>query len=1082
MGEVEDARARIIDYWRTVELFSPQSVDPVSRVNRVFRVDADKPLPWERGHPIQAETLPPDRVWRHTVYLGIFQLDDVLDLLEEVFPSPPEAYNERRPGASAVAALEVSHDGRPLLGSETLSSCTWATGRALRLGPKAPEWLAGLDRDQLRLREACEEMFAVDEDDDLPAGLGPDDAEVGRPLSAEDLRGCRNVVVDMIGLASVKARRAVKAPLVSHEIRIRSQVVGRKRAYRGDDSDFLNSFVADDLHRVATAVREGDSTPALDEYLRPDGEGVPGRIDVEDGAAGLRAVYDTVAPARVPLGRWPADVDHPLALGQQFAVNQILSSLGDSRGVFGVNGPPGTGKTTMLRDLVAALIVGRAEQLAALPQPAQAFAAPVEYRTSEHDRRVATVQPALTGYEMVVASSNNAAVENVTREIPGAEAIAPGWDAEVHALDHHCDIATAVLNADDLGSDPGSWDPAWGLVAAPLGNRRNCTRFANAFWWGDDGDPKRGKPARPAMRHLINLCATSPPAPGAWRAAVDAYRAAHHEVQQLQEARGEAAEAVGALAPARQEVERAAAAVGEARAQAGGARAGLSSHEALLPGLEAALDRARAREVHHRQSEHPGVLAVVLSLGRALTRWRADHAPLVEQTRAADRALEAAHPEVVRSTAAVAAADHAVREGEGRLDDAGKRLDAVTRVVDRARGVLDTSLPDDTWWEPGQRQRRELRAPWTDPAWNSARTRLLLAALALHKSFLQHAAAKLRPGLQTAIDIMSGRASPDLSEDVARAAWQTFFLVVPVVSTTFSSVGRLFTHLGPESLGWLLVDEAGQATPQSAVGALWRSRRMVAVGDPLQLEPIVTLPFTAQDAIRIEHGVAKTWLPSHTSVQQLADRRTPVGTTLPGADPMHPVWVGAPLKVHRRCDEPMFGIVNDLVYDGMMIHATQRGPGPSVFDGLPISTWYDVVGGENVGHWIPAEGAWLKRLLHRIAGQGIHLGDVMVIAPFRDVAREIDGIIRSDGAYEPLLGGTIHRAQGREADVVVLVLGGDPARPGAKEWAASKPNLVNVAVSRARRRLYVVGHRDDWRTRNYFGTLAERLRHKAVPG
>ena len=30
--------------------------------------------------------------------------------------------------------------------------------------------------------------------------------------------------------------------------------------------------------------------------------------------------------------------------------------------------------------------------------------------------------------------------------------------------------------------------------------------------------------------------------------------------------------------------------------------------------------------------------------------------------------------------------------------------------------------------------------------------------------------------------------------------------------------------MGQDSLGWLLIDEAGQATPQSAAGAIWRSK------------------------------------------------------------------------------------------------------------------------------------------------------------------------------------------------------------------------------------------------------------------
>ena len=56
------------------------------------------------------------------------------------------------------------------------------------------------------------------------------------------------------------------------------------------------------------------------------------------------------------------------------------------------------------------------------------------------------------------------------------------------------------------------------------------------------------------------------------------------------------------------------------------------------------------------------------------------------------------------------------------------------------------------------------------------------------------------------------------------------------------------------------VDEAGQATPQNAVGALWRCQRAVIVGDPQQLEPITTVPFRAEQAIREHYGVEEEWL------------------------------------------------------------------------------------------------------------------------------------------------------------------------------------------------------------------------------
>ncbi len=59
--------------------------------------------------------------------------------------------------------------------------------------------------------------------------------------------------------------------------------------------------------------------------------------------------------------------------------------------------------------------------------------------------------------------------------------------------------------------------------------------------------------------------------------------------------------------------------------------------------------------------------------------------------------------------------------------------------------------------------------------------------------------------------------------------------------------------------------------------------------------------------------------------------------------------------------------------------------------------------------------------------------------------------------------GTVHTFQGKEAQAVILLLGAPSAlQNGARQWATSNVNLLNVAVSRAKQNFYVVGNRKLW--------------------
>ncbi len=266
---------------------------------------------------------------------------------------------------------------------------------------------------------------------------------------------------------------------------------------------------------------------------------------------------------------------------------------------------------------------------------------------------------------------------------------------------------------------------------------------------------------------------------------------------------------------------------------------------------------------------------------------------------------------------------------------------------------------------------------------------------------------------------------------------------IPVISTTFASFGRMFKNLNENSIGNLFIDEAGQALPQASVGAIFRSKKVMVVGDPSQIKPVLTLDSNVLTLIGRYYKVDEKFVSADASTQTIVD-----ATSQYGFQKNEDEWIGIPLWVHRRSNYPMFTISNEISYDGLMVQGKPEDKSQGT------SHWYDSTGKAN-DKFVKEQADLLKSLIDKRLREDPGLAEeIYVISPFRNVAYKLAQALdkmnftkRENGKITNI--GTVHTFQGKEAKIVYFVLGADSNSSGAARWAVSDPNMMNVAATRA---------------------------------
>ena len=299
------------------------------------------------------------------------------------------------------------------------------------------------------------------------------------------------------------------------------------------------------------------------------------------------------------------------------------------------------------------------------------------------------------------------------------------------------------------------------------------------------------------------------------------------------------------------------------------------------------------------------------------------------------------------------------------------------------------------------------------------------------------------------------------------------FNTIPAHSDRFKrAIGNSFRHLR----GWactaltadsnfplesglfdlVIVDEASQCSLAGVLPLVYRAKRLAVVGDPCQLNPIVSLSDGLLQEIAAQTGFDNDDLRARGIHHKFGSAYSAFEFA---ARPQRPVL----LNEHYRCHPHIARWFNRTFYKGELTVLTDVSDTSRRDRAI---CWVDVDGAATR----PAAGSWFNRAeaeqtvrqLRAVIESGYET--VGVVTPFTAQAKLIERIAKTQIGPDRLeeidfASGTAHRFQGGERQAILFssVLSPGMAPSGAR-WIEKERNLLNVAVSRARRALIVLGH------------------------
>ena len=853
-------------------------------------------------------------------------------------------------------------------------------------------------------------------------------------------------------------------------------------------NDLKSSFFLDDLQLVFQHIDTLKDNDKVLSYINSFNQDIE-HYDLLKDTDQMRKWYN---PKVLPYGRWPSKFN--LSFMQQIAVNIAKENPKD---IFSVNGPPGTGKTTLLKDIIANNIVERAAKFCESNHVNDIFKKVVgrDGISFYYD-----IPSDIALYGMLVLSSNNKAVENITLELPNISSVEEGTNGSTlfhpDSSNQQVDLSYFVKDkkyqfvksnevyftflADRLAES----NEQWGLISARLGKKSNINTFM---------------PVLDALSSDMSSIMRMPSAQDAFESAKKQFQAQHNLVKALFTYVTAYEENIHLIQELKGKIDKLKEEVLVINEQ-------LSKYYDLDDNLLKLIERKNS--IESKLIELNSKRSIIDKIWSA-TSWSIleamSNAALLSVIEDETTKLQNVKSELDALHKLVNEREFIINTKDGLLSDI-KELDGTVQNAEHTQqdilGILKTDNKDTIHCFDDIASK--LMSPDEDRAeahtaflyvcnyLNECRERLLYNALQVQKTVVMSDAFRKNMQLLSQYwgslnDRKNLQKNFDL-DAIFPALLNSLMIAVPVISSTFAAVERFLINCKSESsLGTIIIDEAGQASPHMLVGALFRAQKAIVVGDPKQIEPVQTVQDLFVEKIGGE-GIGK-YRSKELSVQSLADAQNPFGGIIKNLDSSES-WVGCPLVIHRRCKDPMFTVANELSYGGFMINKTMDSDNP--IDLCKESCWItydasDIESSTDKDRYIKVQGQIAFELIQKLRARNVEFKDIFIITPFTSVAYGFKTYMQSisddivnwtdkdnkSGWLRDNIG-TVHTFQGKEAKVVIYMLGcqSDGSANGAIKWVNA--NNVNVAFTRAKEYIYVIGDAPKWAELNRNIAFAQR--------